>query len=71
MSMFHDSNFYYNDLARTIADEITSALSSGVESLQSYALWNYPIFIDADETELIITAWMNPSFEIAQENLLD
>ena len=49
MSMFHDSNFYYNDLARTIADEITSALSSGVESLQSYAMWNYPIFIDADD----------------------
>jgi len=26
--------------------------------------------IDTDETELIIGAWMNPSFEIAQENLL-
>jgi len=49
MSIFKDPKFYYNDLSSSIADEITSALSSGVESLQSYAMWNYPIFIDADD----------------------
>ena len=49
MSMFHDPNFYYNDLARTIADEIASALNSGIESLQTHAMWIYPISIDSDD----------------------
>ena len=49
MSMFHDSNFYYNDLSRSIADEILSALKSGVSSSRTYALWEYPIFIDAED----------------------
>jgi len=49
MSIFQDPNFYYNDLSRSIADEILKALSSGVSSSRAYALWEYPIFIDAED----------------------
>ena len=49
MSIFNDPKFYYNDLSRSIADEILSALKSGVSSSRAYALWKYPIFIDAED----------------------
>ena len=49
MSIFNDPDFYYNDLSRSIADEILSALKSGVSSSRAYALWEYPIFIDAED----------------------
>jgi hypothetical protein len=49
MSIFNDPKFYYNDLSQTIADEILSALKSGVSSSRAYALWKYPIFIDAED----------------------
>ncbi len=49
MSIFKDPKFYYNDLSQTIADEILSALKSGVSSSRAYALWEYPIFIDAED----------------------
>ena len=49
MSIFKDPKFYYNDLSSSIADEILSALKSGVTSSRAYALWEYPIFIDAED----------------------
>ena len=49
MSIFNDPEFYYNDLSQSIADEILSALKSGVSSSRAYALWKYPIFIDAED----------------------
>lgn len=49
MSIFKDPKFYYNDLSSSIADEILSALKSGVSSSRAYALWEYPIFIDAED----------------------
>ena len=49
MSIFQDSNFYYNDLSRSIADEILNALKSGISNSRAYALWEYPIFIDAED----------------------
>ena len=49
MTIFNDPNFYYNDLSRSIADEILSALKSGISSSRAYALWEYPIFIDAED----------------------
>ena len=49
MSIFKDPKFYYNDLSQSIADEILSALKSGVSSSRAYALWKYPIFIDAED----------------------
>ena len=49
MSIFNDPKFYYNDLSQSIADEILSALKSGVSSSRAYALWKYPIFIDAED----------------------
>jgi len=49
MSIFKDPKFYYNDLSQTIADEILSALKSGVSSSRAYALWEYSIFIDAED----------------------
>jgi len=49
MSIFKDPEFYYNDLSQTITDEILSALKSGVSSSRAYALWKYPIFIDAED----------------------
>ena len=49
MSIFKDPEFYYNDLSQSIADEILSALKSGVSSSRAYALWKYPIFIDAED----------------------
>ena len=49
MTIFKDPKFYYNDLSQSIADEILSALKSGVSSSRAYALWKYPIFIDAED----------------------
>ena len=49
MSIFKDPKFYYNDLSQSIADEILSTLKSGVSSSRAYALWKYPIFIDAED----------------------
>ena len=49
MSIFNDPKFYYNDLSQSIADKILSALKSGVSSSRAYALWKYPIFIDAED----------------------
>ena len=49
MSIFNDPSFYYNDMSRSIADEILKALSAGVSSSRAYALWEYPIFIDAED----------------------
>lgn len=49
MTIFHDPNFYYNDLTELITDEITDALSNGISSTSSFAQWKYPIFIDAED----------------------
>ena len=49
MSIFNDPEFYYNDLSQSIADGILEALKSGVSSSRAYALWEYPIFIDAED----------------------
>jgi hypothetical protein len=49
MSIFNDPKFYYNDLSQSIADGILKALKSGVSSSRTYALWEYPIFIDAED----------------------
>ena len=49
MSIFNDPEFYYNDLSRSITDGILKALKSGVSSSRAYALWEYPIFIDAED----------------------
>jgi hypothetical protein len=49
MSIFSDPKFYYNDLSQSIADAILNALKSGVSSSRAYALWEYPIFIDAED----------------------
>jgi len=49
MSIFNDPEFYYNDLSQSITDGILEALKSGVSSSRAYALWEYPIFIDAED----------------------
>jgi len=49
MSIFNDPNFYYNDLTHTIADKITRLLKIGVSSSRAFALWEHPIFIDAED----------------------
>ena len=49
MSIFSDPKFYYNDLSQSIADAILSALKSGASSSRAYTLWEYPIFIDAED----------------------
>ncbi len=49
MSIFKDPEFYYNDLSQSITDGILEALKSGVSSSRAYALWEYPIFIDAED----------------------
>ena len=49
MSIFNDPEFYYNDLSHTIADKITRLLKTGVSSSRAFALWEHPIFIDAED----------------------
>ena len=49
MSIFNDPEFYYNDLSQSITDGILEALKSGVTSFRAYALWEYPILIDAED----------------------
>tara|TARA_R110002060_G_scaffold49131_1_gene60125 strand:+ start:96 stop:707 length:612 start_codon:yes stop_codon:yes gene_type:complete len=49
MTIFHDPSFYYNDLTRSITDAITSSLNNGISSASSFAMWDYPIFIDAED----------------------
>ena len=49
MNIFQDPDFYYNDLTHLITNEIIEQIKAGVSSVEGYARWQYPIFIDAEE----------------------
>jgi hypothetical protein len=49
MNIFQDPDFYYNDLTHLITNEIIEQIEAGVSSVEGYARWQYPIFIDAED----------------------
>ena len=49
MNIFQDPDFYYNDLAHLITNEIIVQIEGGVSSVAGFARWRYPIFIDAED----------------------
>ena len=49
MNIFQDPDFYYNDLAHLITNEIIVQIEGGVSNVSGFARWRYPIFIDAED----------------------
>lgn len=48
-SIFYNKDFYYNETAKAIADEIWEYMSKGSKECFEYNNWDYPIMIDHEE----------------------
>jgi len=53
-SLFHNKDFYYNDLTKSITDAIWDLMSKGIDEFMEYEPWEYPILLSEEYDERLV-----------------